>query len=567
MLLLRLASLAAAIAALFFALLAPASAQSEREVAQSSSPLVYQVETLRNGDGAGEPQLFLDTPMGLIESFMVAGEREEWGRAADALDYANIERSRTNIPREEIARQLYHLMNTTVAIDWATLPDRPDAMDTDASSKNPMAGVARRSLSVATLELGNRRVPIRLARVQEPDGEPVWVFSRQTVANVPALYREYGPTQFEQMLPAPLRKQAVWTLAWWELIALPLVLIVAALAGLATYLGIRRLREGYDTDTKIGGVLQAVHLPVTLLAFAGTFALVRNTVLRLSGPAKDLLDPFQLILVIAAILGIVLAAIEALFEFATNRRTDELEAPGNHQDRNFYTKMSAIRRIVTALLLLAAVGFLLVASNIADTLGFSILASAGVLGLVLAFAARKVLGDIMASVQIAFAQTARIGDAVQFEGQWCFVEKIGFTHLRLRTWDERRVIAPVSAFTNESFENWTKQDSSLMTHVELQLDNRADVDALREEFRNYVQRDEDIVDPEDAICEVVAQDARAKTVRFMARAADPKTGWSMHCRVREHMLAFAARLDATTEPTPAYFAREREVSLEAQSDS
>ncbi|MEL7686314.1 mechanosensitive ion channel domain-containing protein [Citromicrobium bathyomarinum] len=567
MLLLRLATLAAAIAALFFALLAPASAQSEREVAQSSSPLVYQVETLRNGDGAGEPQLFLGTPMGLIESFMVAGEREEWGRAADALDYANIERSRTNIPREEIARQLYHLMNTTVAIDWATLPDRPDAMDTDASSKNPMAGVARRSLSVATLELGNRRVPIRLARVQEPGGEPVWVFSRQTVANVPALYREYGPTQFEQMLPAPLRKQAVWTLAWWELIALPLVLIVAALAGLATYLGIRRLREGYDTDTKIGGVLQAVHLPVTLLAFAGTFALVRNTVLRLSGPAKDLLDPFQLILVIAAILGIVLAGIEALFEFATNRRTDELEAPGNHQDRNFYTKMSAIRRIVTALLLLAAVGFLLVASNIADTLGFSILASAGVLGLVLAFAARKVLGDIMASVQIAFAQTARIGDAVQFEGQWCFVEKIGFTHLRLRTWDERRVIAPVSAFTNESFENWTKQDSSLMTHVELQLDNRADVDALREEFRNYVQRDEDIVDPEDAICEVVAQDARAKTVRFMARAADPKTGWSMHCRVREHMLAFAARLDATTEPTPAYFAREREVSLEAQSDS
>ena len=355
-------------------------------------------------------------------------------------------------------------------------------------------------------------------------------------------------------------------LAWWELIVLPLVLIVAAMAGLLTYLAIRRLRERYDTDTKIGGVLQAVHLPVTLLAFAGTFGLVRNSVLRLSGPAKDLLDPFQLILVIAAILGIALAAIEALFEFATNRRTDELEAPGNHEDRNFYTKMSAIRRIVTALLLLAAVGFLLVASNIADTLGFSILASAGVLGLVLAFAARKVLGDIMASVQIAFAQTARIGDAVQFEGQWCFVEKIGFTHLRLRTWDERRVIAPVSTFTGESFENWTKQDASMMTHVELQLDNRADVDALREEFCKFANQDEDVVDPEDAVCEVVAQDARSKTVRFMARAADPKTGWSMHCRAREHMLDFAARLDATAEPLPVYFAREREVTLEGSAE-
>ncbi|MBB3033309.1 mechanosensitive ion channel family protein [Alteriqipengyuania lutimaris] len=543
---------------------APLLAQDGRQVEQGSSPTVYEVESLDNGTGQEPPRLFLDTPMGLIESFMVAGEREDWDRATAALDYANIARSEAQVDREELAAQLYHLMSHTVAIDWAALPDRPDAMDVTASSKNPMAGVSRRSLTIALLELGDRRVPIRLARVQEPGGEPVWVFSRQTVANVPALYAEYGPTEFEKMLPAPLREQAAWTLAWWELIALPLVLIVAAVAGLLTYLAIRRLRERYDADTKIGGVLQAIHLPVTLLAFAGTFALVRNTVLRLSGPAKDLLDPFQLILIIAAILGMALAAIEALFEFATSRRTDELEAPGNHEDRNFYTKMSAIRRIVTALLLLAAVGFLLVASNIADTLGFSILASAGVLGLVLAFAARKVLGDIMASVQIAFAQTARIGDAVQFEGQWCFVEKIGFTHLRLRTWDERRVIAPVSTFTGESFENWTKQDASLMTHVELQLDNRADVDALREEFGNYVQQDDDIVDPEDAVCEVVAQDARAKTVRFMARAADPKTGWSMHCRVREHMLAFAARLDATIEPTPVYFAREREVSLEAK---
>ena len=562
----RLATLAAFVLLCIAGANAPLLAQDGRQVEQGSSPTVYKIEALDNGTGQEPPRLFLDTPMGLIESFMVAGERGDWDRATAALDYADIERSEAQVDRQRLAAQLYHLMNHTVAIDWAALPDRPDAMDIDASSKNPMAGVSRRSLSIAMLELGDRRVPIRLSRVQEPGGEPVWVFSRQTVANVPALYDRYGPTQFEKMLPAPLREQAAWTLAWWELIVLPLVLIVAALAGLLTYLGIRRLREGRDEDTKIGGVLQAIHLPVTLLAFAGTFALVRNSVLRLSGPAKDLLDPFQLILVIAAILGMALAAVEALFELATNRRTDTLEAPGNHKDRNFYTKMSAIRRIVTALLLLAAVGFLLVASNIADTLGFSILASAGVLGLVLAFAARKVLGDIMASVQIAFAQTARIGDAVQFEGQWCFVEKIGFTHLRLRTWDERRVIAPVSAFTSESFENWTKQDASLMTHVELQFDNRADVDALREEFGNYVHQDEDIIDPEDATCEVVAQDARAKTVRFMARSTDPKTGWSMHCRVREHMLAFAARLDATIEPTPVYFAREREVTIEGDPD-
>ncbi|HCC26766.1 MAG TPA: mechanosensitive ion channel protein MscS, partial [Erythrobacter sp.] len=437
-------------------------------------------------------------------------------------------------------------------------------VDTTTTSKDPMSGVARRSLTIGQLELSNRTVPIRLARVQAPGGEPVWVFSRQTVENVPALYAVYGPSKFEKSLPPALREQAFWTLAWWEVIALPLILFAGALAAALTYLAISRLRRRQDEDSKLYGVLQAIHLPATLLAFAGTFALVRLSFFRLSGPVKDLLDPLQLVLIIAAIIGIALSVIEALFDFATSQRTDELEAPDNNADRNFYTKMSAIRRIITVMILLAGIGFLLVASNLSSTLGFSIMASAGILGLVLAFAARKVLGDIMASVQIAFAQTARIGDAIRYDGQWCYVEKIGFTHLRLRTWDERRLIAPVSDFTNDSFENWTKEDASLMMHVELELDNRADVDALRQPFRDFVENDEDVVDPGDSQCEVVAQNARAMTVRFMARAADPKCGWAMHCRLRERMLQVASELDAGAdrEPAPAYFPREREVRMD-----
>ena len=198
------------------------------------------------------------------------------------------------------------------------------------------------------------------------------------------------------------------------MIALPLILLAAALAALLTHLAIRRFRGRFRDDAVVHGVLRAMHLPAVLLAFAASFALVRETFFRLSGPVKDLLDPLQLILIIAAFLGIVLSIIEAMFELATDRRTDALEDPDNGEDRDYYTKLSAIRRIVTALSMLAAIGFLLVASNISSTLGFSILASAGVFGLVLAFAGRKLLGDIMSSVQIAFAQTARIGDAVQY---------------------------------------------------------------------------------------------------------------------------------------------------------
>lgn len=542
----------------------PAQAQS-RQVAQDSEPFVYQVDQLNNGTGAAAP-LDLDTPMGMVESFMAAGEAGDWSSAAAALDMANVERGGGNPSADQLAAQLYDLMHRTIPIDWAGIPDRPDAVDTETSSKDPMAGVARRSITLGSLALPDRPVSIRIARVQAPGGEPVWVFSRQTVANVPALYSEFGPTQFEKALPPALRKQAFWTLAWWEVIALPLILLVAAFTAALTYLAIGRWRSASKEDSKRGGVLRAIHLPVTLLAFAGTFALIRETFFKLSGPARDLLDPLQLILIVAAILGITLSIIEALFDFATDRRTAKLEAPENSEDRNFYTKMSAIRRILTALLMLAAVGFLLVASNLSSTLGFSIIASAGALGLVLVFAARKVLGDIMSSVQIAFAQTARIGDAIYYGGQWCFVEKIGFTHLRLRTWDERRVIAPLSDFTANSFENWTKKDPSLLMHVELELDNRADVDALRAPFRDFVENDDDVIDPEDAVCEVIAQNAKAMTVRFMVRSSDPKSGWSMHCRLREHMLKAASEMDAAAgaEPVPAYIAREREVRMDAE---
>ena len=555
------------LAALLLALFAvPLAAQSGREVAQGSEPFVYEVESLQNATGAARSPLDLDTPMGLLESFMDAGAQEDWARAAAALDLENVGGEARD--PDQLAEELYDLLHRSMAVDWASLPDRPDAVDTATTSKDPMAGVPRRSLTLGRLELDNRTVPIRIARVRAPGGEPVWVFSRQTVENVPALYDIYGPTKFERSLPTYLRKQAFWTLAWWEVIALPLILLAGALAAALTYLAIDRLRKTREEGGKIYGVLQAIHLPATLLAFAGTFAIIRATFFRLSGPVKDLLDPLQLVLIILAVIGIALSVIESLFDIATSRRTDELEAPENNADRNFYTKMSAIRRIVTVLILLAGIGFLLVASSISDTLGFSILASAGVLGLVLAFAARKVLGDIMASVQIAFAQTARIGDAIFFDGQWCFVEKIGFTHLRLRTWDERRVIAPVSDFTSDSFQNWTKQDPSLMMHVELELDNRADVDQLRGPFREFIKNDEDVIDPDDASCEVVAQNAKAMTVRFMARSTDPKCGWKMHCRLREHMLADASRLDAASgyEPAPAYIPREREVRMDLTRD-
>lgn len=529
----------------------------------SSEPYVYKVDSINPGVGTSFSGSQNDTPQALMESFMDAGQEEDWRKAAGALDLSYLPVSEQAAQGPELARQLHSVLKRAMTIDWAGLPDRPDAVDTTSSNKNPMAGVSRRNLMLARVSANDRSVSIRMHRIQVNGGEPLWFFASQTVENVPSLYERFGPTDFEKKLPPSLRAPAFWTLAWWEVIAIPLVLLVALLAAAGTWAAIRAFCRRYG-ETLPGRILAAMKAPAAILAFAGTFAIVRRIVFTFSGALNTLLDPLQTLLIVIAIAALFLAVIEAILDMVADSQIDDLGKPDHEKDRNYYTTLSAVRRIIIVLLILLGIGIVLIQTNMTDTLGFSLLAGAGMFSLILAFAARKLLSDIMASMQIAFAKTARIGDAVEFNGDWCYVEKIGFTHLRLRTWDDRRIMAPVSSFVQSSFENWTKQDASLLKLAHLRLDHRADVDALRDEFAKFVEGDEDLCDKENAKIQVVDHDATGMWLRMVARAPDPATGWAMQCRMREYMLAAAARLDAAAgnEPAPAYLPREREVRID-----
>ncbi|MGB3808303.1 MAG: mechanosensitive ion channel family protein [Erythrobacter sp.] len=533
-----------------------------------SSPNVYEVDTINSGlPDPGRP-LDLETPQALIESFLDAGFEEEWDRAATALDLSELPPAEQARLGPNLAKQTFEILHRSILLDWRSLSDRPDAREIIASSEDPLAGETRRSITLAHLEAEDRDYSFRIARLKTPDGEPVWMISRQTMQNIPALYQQYGPTQFERSLPDWLRQQAFWSLAWWEVIAMPIVLLVAFLAAALVYVAIRRFRARQDEQSLSWSIARAVHVPAALVALAGTFAILRQFVFNFSGTISQILDPLQITLFVVAILAVVITVIDTIISFAADRRTEKLEDPSHEESRDYFTKLDAGRRMLTVLAVLVGTAVVLVQSDITSTLGFTLLASAGVLGLVLVFAARQALGDLMASIQIAFAKTARIGDAVYFDGQWCYVERIGFTHLRLRTWDERRLMVPVADFVGETFENWTKTDPSVMTHVELVLDHRADVDALREEFQRFVEDSDDVIDKDDAKIQVVDQSAEGKVVRFLARAREPKTGWTMQCEVREAMMAAASRLDEniTNDVSPAFLPREREVEIRASGD-
>jgi small-conductance mechanosensitive channel len=528
---------------------------------QSSEPHVYEVASVNALLDEGDRRVNLETPQAAMETFLAAAERQDWERAAHALELSYLSPQEQQRLGPRLARRLHLVIERAVLLDWGSLTDRPDALLTRTSSDDPMAGQPRRSLRLALVSLPDRPVSIRLARLKPEGGQPVWVFPRQTTENIDALYERFKPGPLESALPGFLKASAFWTLAWWEVLALPLLLLAAFGLAALTYVLMSRTASGARRIGMVAWVVLTVRTPASLLVFAAAFSIAQSFMFTFSNAINSVIEPIMIGAVVLAAAALIVSVMDAVIQRLSNAEDNDPTQPDAEADRSFYTTLSAVRRFVLVLMLIVGTAFVLLQSNLDQTLGLSLLVSAGAIGIVLAFAARQALGNIFASLQIAFAKTARIGDAVIFEDDWAYVEKIGFTHVRLRTWDGRRLMAPVLNFVGETFENWTKTDASMSKYVVLVLDHRADIDALRRRFEDFIAGEEDVIDPEEAKVQVVGHSRDGAEVRFLLNAPDPSTAWAVHCRLREAMLKAAAELDQTTGSQPAFLPREREVRV------
>jgi len=216
------------------------------------------------------------------------------------------------------------------------------------------------------------------------------------------------------------------------------------------------------------------------------------------------------------------------------------------------TRLNAARRVLVVIVFLIGGGVVLSSADLAGNLGLSLLASAGAVTLVLGFAARNLLGSIMASLQIALNQSARVGDRVLYKGELCHVERINMTFVQLRNWDSTRLIVPVEEFVSQTFSNWTLQDPAMLRILKMHLDPHADIPALREAFKGALDEvattdiGEHLDDLDIASVNVANQDVFGIEVWFSVPCADPNTSWEVACAVRERLVARAAALEDRT---------------------
>jgi small-conductance mechanosensitive channel len=238
-----------------------------------------------------------------------------------------------------------------------------------------------------------------------------------------------------------------------------------------------------------------------------------------------------------------------------------LDTADNLQARRIHTQARVLARTVMVLIIIIGLGAALMTFPNVRQIGASLLASAGVAGLVAGIAARPVLGNMIAGLQIALSQPIRLDDVVVIQGEWGRIEEITGTYVSVRIWDQRRLIVPLQWFIENPFTNWTRSSSQIIGSVFLWLDYRMPLGPLREALARIVENAPEW-DRRVQVLQVTDANERAMQLRVLVSSRDSGLNWDLRCRVREGLLDFV------NEHYPQFLPRARaEVSAELESSA
>jgi small-conductance mechanosensitive channel len=236
-----------------------------------------------------------------------------------------------------------------------------------------------------------------------------------------------------------------------------------------------------------------------------------------------------------------------------------IDVADNLLARKHVTQIRVLVRVLDVVIALTSIGFALMTFDAVRQFGVTLFASAGVAGIIAGLAARPVLSNFIAGIQIAVSQPIRIDDAVIVENEWGNVEEITFSYVVVRLWDWRRMVVPLSYFIEKPFQNWTRIGGELIGTVFLYVDPTAPVQAIREKLTEIAAQSKlwngKVVNLQVSDCSETAMQLRA-----LVSANSAPEVWDLRCEMREKLIDFLRReypsalprrrYEALTEPQP-----------------
>jgi|GEM_PF-1004407 len=417
----------------------------------------------------------------------------------------------------------------------------------DEKEKTPKEAQERKII-LTQLEVGGKIANLEMIFIPEKGH---WVFNDETILLTDKLFDRYGPGPLKALFPAESFNRKFFYLQQWQwfsiLILLPFAIVLAWIT-LKIFTAVVRSNRVFLRAEKLRDFFQLTRKPA-IFFITSAFLKFAIPLLRLPLPADQATEILLSIFLISSFFWLLLRVID----FGTNilqanldeRYTDPLQSSG------VKTQIIVMRRVVKITVFIVGLSLVLAQFPVMKQLGVSLLASAGIAGVLIGFAAQKTLGSILAGIQLGITMPVRIGDRIVFDGNVGTVEEIHLTFVVILLWDQRRLVVPMQKMLDEVLENWTRSNPQLLATVFLYADYKVPLEKLRAHFMKILQKNPHWDRTESAMVVSDVTD-RVVELRFQATAPNTDEYWNLRNTLREQLVAFLATLNGGK-----YLARER----------
>ncbi|MET9115077.1 mechanosensitive ion channel family protein [Streptomyces longwoodensis] len=313
--------------------------------------------------------------------------------------------------------------------------------------------------------------------------------------------------------------------------------VLTLVIGWASDLLLRKADDRHH-ETPLWGLLRRGRIPYQLVLCA---ALLRGSYdqAELLQEHRVGIGRFLTLVLIGSTAWLIIRIAAAIVQTSYERYASARAQRDPARVRRVRTQVALIMRVVSAVVGVMAVAAMLLTFPAMRAAGASLLASAGIVGIVAGVAAQSTLSNMFAGFQIAFGDMVRLGDVVVVDGEWGTVEDVTLTYLTVRTWDERRITMPVSYFTSKPFENWSRGTPQMTGIVYWHLDHSAPTELMREKLRDIL-RECPAWDGRDYGLVVTDSTPNTLQVRALVTAKDADDVWTVRVAVREQMIRWLA---------------------------
>jgi small-conductance mechanosensitive channel len=483
---------------------------------------------LNAGLGIPPPTVDRQSPQATVEGFLRAAHAGDYALAAHYLDLDFLPGAKQARKGAQLARRLKFVLDRKLPVDLSALSKAPEGDPTEA-----------RFDQIGTIPLEGSTVPIRVQRVVGgDDGTLVWVFSESTVKEVDRLFKAHGPLLTET-LPPLFFERPVLGLEPWQWLGLLVVLgagwVMALLLERVSLAFARRLAKWTSIEWD-DALVEAGRGPLRLPYYSALVAL-GTSLLLLPRPFQKVIDRVCYSLLIVAVAWFTLRFLRESATYVHDKVSTQTQDA--RRLRSLGTQLAVLRHVFEVATYIVAAALLLMQFEVVRNIGVSLLASAGIAGLVLGLAAQKTISSLLAGIQLSITQPIRMGDTVVVENEFGTVEEITLTYVVVKVWDERRLVIPITQFLDKPFQNWSRAPSMLIGQVLLQADYSTDIDALREELKRILENEGKAL-WDGKVQSVVVLDVLDKTlsVRVLVSAVDPGKLFELRCLVRERLVIF-----------------------------